>query len=218
MNSGAATAFLPNFVGFPSPRGLHSSTVHVRRAPPCAPPPAGRAASAPSAAAAPARRTTGGAATAGVASPARVTAVTTAVTTAAVTARGRVTARVARPPAAAAPACRVPGGAGPLPLRRTLPTPRGDEDAGEQKCHYRKDDAERHGATLPSNPPSAPGRSPISLEAVRCRAALVGAPALCAREMPSRRAAQSEVEQLLRDRGLQTTSNSLPSGSRRAVA
>ena len=216
MNSGAATAFLPNFVGFPSPRGLHSSTVHVRRAPPCAPPPAGRAASAPSAAAAPARRTAGGAAAAGVASPARVTSVTTAVTTTAVTARGRVTARVAGPPAAAA--CRVPGRAGPLPLRRTLPTPRGDEDAGEQKCHYRKDDAERHGATLPSNPPSAPGRSPISLEAVRCRAALVGAPALCAREMPSRRAAQSEVEQLLRDRGLQTTSNSLPSGSRRAVA
>ncbi len=33
MNSGAATAFLPNFVGFPSPRGLHSSTVQPWRTP-----------------------------------------------------------------------------------------------------------------------------------------------------------------------------------------
>jgi hypothetical protein len=33
MNCGATTAFLPNFVGFPSPRGLHSSTVQPRRAP-----------------------------------------------------------------------------------------------------------------------------------------------------------------------------------------
>lgn len=33
MNCAAATAFLPNFVGFPSPRGLHSSTVQRRRAP-----------------------------------------------------------------------------------------------------------------------------------------------------------------------------------------
>jgi len=33
MNGGAATAFLPNFVGFPSLRGLHSSTVQLRRAP-----------------------------------------------------------------------------------------------------------------------------------------------------------------------------------------
>jgi hypothetical protein len=33
MNSGAATAFLPNFVGFPSLRGLHSSTVQPRRTP-----------------------------------------------------------------------------------------------------------------------------------------------------------------------------------------
>jgi hypothetical protein len=33
MNCGAATAFLPNFVGFPSLRGLHSSTVQPRRAP-----------------------------------------------------------------------------------------------------------------------------------------------------------------------------------------
>lgn len=34
MNCGATTAFLPNFVGFPSPRGLPSSTVQSRRAPP----------------------------------------------------------------------------------------------------------------------------------------------------------------------------------------
>lgn len=33
MNCGAATAFLPKFVGFPSLRGLHSSTVQLRRAP-----------------------------------------------------------------------------------------------------------------------------------------------------------------------------------------
>ena len=33
MNCGAATAFLPNFVGFPSLRGLHSSTVQLWRAP-----------------------------------------------------------------------------------------------------------------------------------------------------------------------------------------
>ncbi|ELP64219.1 hypothetical protein STRTUCAR8_05177, partial [Streptomyces turgidiscabies Car8] len=33
MNGGAATAFLPNFVGFPSLRGLHSSTVQPRRTP-----------------------------------------------------------------------------------------------------------------------------------------------------------------------------------------
>ncbi len=33
MNSGAATAFLPNFVGFPSLRGLHSSTVQPWRTP-----------------------------------------------------------------------------------------------------------------------------------------------------------------------------------------
>lgn len=32
-NYGAATAFLPNFVAFPSLRGLHSSTVQLRRAP-----------------------------------------------------------------------------------------------------------------------------------------------------------------------------------------
>lgn len=33
MNGASATAFLPNFVGFPSPRGLHSSTVQARSAP-----------------------------------------------------------------------------------------------------------------------------------------------------------------------------------------
>ncbi len=33
MNGGAATAFLPNFVGFPSLRGPHSSTVQSRRTP-----------------------------------------------------------------------------------------------------------------------------------------------------------------------------------------
>lgn len=33
MNGASATAFLPNFVGFPSPRGLHSSTVQPRSAP-----------------------------------------------------------------------------------------------------------------------------------------------------------------------------------------
>ncbi len=33
MNCGAVTAFLPNFGGFPSPRGPHSSTVQLRRAP-----------------------------------------------------------------------------------------------------------------------------------------------------------------------------------------
>ena len=33
MNCDATTAFLPNFVGFPSPRGLHSSTVQPRRTP-----------------------------------------------------------------------------------------------------------------------------------------------------------------------------------------
>lgn len=33
MNSDAVTAFLPNFVGFPSLRGLHSSTVQPRRTP-----------------------------------------------------------------------------------------------------------------------------------------------------------------------------------------
>jgi hypothetical protein len=33
MNCGAATASLPKFVGFPSLRGLHSSTVQLRRAP-----------------------------------------------------------------------------------------------------------------------------------------------------------------------------------------
>ncbi len=33
MNSAVATAFLPKFVGFPSLRGLHSSTVQLRRAP-----------------------------------------------------------------------------------------------------------------------------------------------------------------------------------------
>ncbi|CAM5536912.1 hypothetical protein SAFG77S_06300 [Streptomyces afghaniensis] len=33
MNCRAATAFLPKFVGFPSLRGLHSSTVQLRRAP-----------------------------------------------------------------------------------------------------------------------------------------------------------------------------------------
>lgn len=33
MNGGAVTAFLPNFVGFPSLRGLHSSTVQPRRTP-----------------------------------------------------------------------------------------------------------------------------------------------------------------------------------------
>jgi hypothetical protein len=32
MNGGAATAFLPKFVGFPSLRGLHSSAVQLRRA------------------------------------------------------------------------------------------------------------------------------------------------------------------------------------------
>lgn len=35
MNYGSTTAFLPNFGGFPSPRGLHSSTVQ----PPCPVPP-----------------------------------------------------------------------------------------------------------------------------------------------------------------------------------
>lgn len=34
MNCGAATAFLPNFVGFPSPRGLHSSPVQPGVCPP----------------------------------------------------------------------------------------------------------------------------------------------------------------------------------------
>lgn len=33
MNGGAATAFLPKFAGFPSLRGLHSSTVQPQRAP-----------------------------------------------------------------------------------------------------------------------------------------------------------------------------------------
>lgn len=33
MNCGATTGFLPNFVGFPSPRGLQRSTVQPRRAP-----------------------------------------------------------------------------------------------------------------------------------------------------------------------------------------
>lgn len=33
MNCGAVTGFLPNFVGFPSLRGLHSSTVQPRRTP-----------------------------------------------------------------------------------------------------------------------------------------------------------------------------------------
>ena len=33
MNGGAVTAFLPNFVGFPSLRGLHCSTVQPRRTP-----------------------------------------------------------------------------------------------------------------------------------------------------------------------------------------
>lgn len=33
MNGASATAFLPNFVGFPSPRGLHSSTVPSESAP-----------------------------------------------------------------------------------------------------------------------------------------------------------------------------------------
>ena len=33
MNCGAATVFLPKLVGFPSLRGLHSSTVQLRRAP-----------------------------------------------------------------------------------------------------------------------------------------------------------------------------------------
>ena len=33
MNGASATAFLPNFVGFPSPRGLHSSTVQPGSAP-----------------------------------------------------------------------------------------------------------------------------------------------------------------------------------------
>lgn len=33
MNCGAATAFLPKSAGFPSPRGLHSSTVQLRRTP-----------------------------------------------------------------------------------------------------------------------------------------------------------------------------------------
>ena len=50
MNHGAATAFLPNFVAFPSPRGLHSSTVQPERTPRpngmrrCAGAPAGRTA------------------------------------------------------------------------------------------------------------------------------------------------------------------------------
>lgn len=33
MNGASVTAFLPNFVGFPSPRGLHSSTVQPGSAP-----------------------------------------------------------------------------------------------------------------------------------------------------------------------------------------
>jgi hypothetical protein len=171
MNCGAATAFLPNFVRFPSPRGLHSSTVQQWRAPgartcpsavvdrrarPCAGCASGgelsRPVSAASAASAPAAR---GPASAGRASarrvpPAGVTPVTPVVPARRVAGRttGRGAAHPAGPPTA--DAVTAAPGAAPSP-----PDP-ADDLHDHNQHNDRQDDADDHGATLLPFPRSGP--------------------------------------------------------------
>lgn len=186
MNCAAATAFLPNFVGFPSPRGLHSSTVQRRsapgarrrpsalvgrRAPSCwDAPPAGSPVAAPaaelgcpvsaaSAATAPAAR---GPASAGRASARRVTPAgvpPATVVPAAVVAAGRASGRTGRRGTTRA--------AGPPAAVAATPAPGGtallpavlapaDGPHDHNEQDDRQDDADDHGVTLLPFPRSGP--------------------------------------------------------------
>lgn len=204
MNCGAATAFLPNFVRFPSPRGLHSSTVQQWRAPgvrTCpsafvgrrARPYAGRVfrrelscpVSAASAAAAPAARgpAARGPASAGRASARRVPPAGVTPASPVVPARraaGRTARRRAvRPagPPASGTATAVPGAAPSLP---------GPDDGphDDNEHNDRQDDADDHGVTLLPFPRSGP------------RGPFFPFPVLRDWGMPARSTAQSRVEEL----------------------
>lgn len=210
MNGGAATAFLPNFGGFPSLRGPTCSTVQPRRTPRRARgarrgavllPFRWRASAAPAPAAAgrtPAAR--GPAAARGVA-PAGVVAtrVTARVMAARVVPgrRARVGAAVrGRPPArspGAAPAHPAPH-APPLGQRDLAPAPAAPAHGPDQdRAEHRRDQYQNHRTPHGLHAPfRSRGRRP--------RFPRNGPPwafrSLRAREMPGRRPAQSTLEEV----------------------
>lgn len=216
MDSGAATAFLPNFVGFPSLRGLRSSTVQLwrtpgarrerehngrapagyaaRRAPESGklscPVSAASTASAPAAArgAPAARRVT----TARVTAPAGV--VTTGVVTARVVASGRRSGvSPAGPPAAAARPVRRrgrrgPGTGPPLAASRTPCRP-----AGRVRDDQQTDDRDRRHYEDGAHSASPSFRSPEAAP----RGRLAGCRLSCGeRGIPGTLPTQSRVEEL----------------------
>lgn len=186
MNAGAATAFLPNFVWFPSLRGLPSSPVHPPRAPHVTgvrPARAGDVTALPPGSVAPAAPTTAarGPAAAGVAAPAGVPSPVVAARAA-----GRPPVTAAGPPAAAVTAApAAPARRAPDPGRRP-PRHHREPDDEHHRDHHQAD-AEDHGtALLPfprSGPPWAPRAVPDRLRA---------------RGMPGRPNGQSTLEEHLR--------------------
>ncbi len=187
MNRGAATAFLPNFVGFPSLRGLVSSTVQPRRTPGphgarrCVGAPAGcvsRRALVSGADPVPGPGPVAGmrfplpelscpvsaASTASAAAPSpagRAASAGRPATTGVarvMSARGRTV--VPGPPAVPpAPAGR-PRAAAPRPAGGRSAARSGQEPCDHQGGEHDQDEADDHGVTLLPMPGLAPGRSP----------------------------------------------------------
>ena len=180
MNGGATTVFLPNFVGFPSLRGLHSSTVQPRRTPrrveraPERPPgadsrraprPPSRRSAAPAAAAsAPAGRPSAARRAASAGGVPAAAGVVATVVPAGVAARGRPT--VPGPPAARTGRGSPAADPGPAtrPPADPAPAARADQGPHESDRDHRQDDAEEHvstesaehGVTLLPIPPKRP--------------------------------------------------------------
>jgi hypothetical protein len=181
MSGGATTAFLPNFVGFPSLRGLHSSTVQPRRTPrrvrrtPERPPgavsrrapwpplhgaqlprvschPVRSAAPTSAATSAPAGRP----AAARRATPAGGATAAGVVAAVVPPARGRRTPVAGPPTRAGGTSAAVRPGPAARALADPALAPRANDGAHEYDCDHRQDDEEEHDVTLLPIPPKRP--------------------------------------------------------------